>query len=114
MTFFENTDRYRQIFTELKNSPNFHYTNKQISELTGFDPSKLSRFFNRKRDLNAGEFFYLLECMPTAFQEEFWSSYNPNRSAIVDLATTIKEMNLSTIGNLLQLIGTELQAHNPN
>ena len=57
MSFSEETDRYRQIFNLLKNQSQFGYTNKQIADWTGFDPSKVSRFLTGKRDLTAGEFF---------------------------------------------------------
>ena len=112
MSFSKNIDRYRQIFIELKNPPNFGYKNKQIAELTGLNMSKLSRFFNRKLDLKAGEFFYLLESMPTAFQAEFWQIYNPPRSSVQDLVPAIEAMNLEELGNLLSIIGVELIKRN--
>lgn len=109
MSFFQSTDRYRQIFNELKNSKTFGYTNKEIAELTGFDPSKVSRFLNGRRDLNAGEFFYLLESLPEEFQQEFWSRYNPIRSTSIDLARIITDLDLTALGNLLESIGAELK-----
>ena len=105
-------ERYREIFNQLKNSSNFRYTNKQIAKWSGFDPSKLSRFFSGKRDLNAGEFFYLLECMPEEFQQEFWSRYNPPSWSVVDLSLIIKTMDLASLGTLFQLIGAQLQRRN--
>lgn len=108
----EGKDRYRQIFVRIKNQSNFRYTNKQISAWTGFDESKISRFLNGRRDINAGEFFYLLESMPENFQEEFWSNYNPKRSTVADLATIIEDMDLASLGNLFQIIGRELRRRN--
>lgn len=112
MSFSEKNDRYRQIFNSLKNQSKFCYTNKQIADWTGFDPSKVSRFLTGKRDLTAGEFFYLLESMPEEFQQEFWTRSNLTRSEITDLRAAIEEMDLAALGNLLLLIGVELARRN--
>ena len=50
----------------------FDYSAKQISDWTGVHQSRLSRFRTGKLDLEAGEFFSLLACMPKEFQDAFW------------------------------------------
>ena len=102
-------ERYREIFNQLKNSSNFRYTNKQIAKWSGFDPSKLSRFFSGKRDLDAGEFFYLLESMPAEFQQEFWHQFNRPQSSLHHLNTAIEDMDLTNLGILMQSIGAEIK-----
>lgn len=109
MSFSERTNRYRQIFTELKNWAKFNYTNKQISDWTSIPPSKLSRFLNNKIDLKAGEFFYLLECLPKEFQQEFWKRYNGNKSRKQELPVVIANLDLVVLANLLEEIGAEIK-----
>lgn len=71
-------ERHIKVFNEILSEPEFcQVTNKQISALTGFGESKISRFLKGKPsggriDLKAGEFFYLLEQMPQSFQERYW------------------------------------------
>lgn len=112
MSESKNLSRYREIFNWIKNQSKYNYTNKQIADWSGVDPSKISRFLTGKRDLKAGDFFCLLESMPEAFQEQFWCRYNPTHKQIVDLAIVIEDMDLADLGNLLQLIGAELDRRN--
>ena len=106
--FKKNYSKHREIFNSLKLSKYFRYTNKEISNLTLFNESKLSRFFTGKRDLSAGEFFYLLESMPQPFQEQFLYRYNPTEIQITDLEIIIENMDIPAIGDLLKLIGAVL------
>ncbi|MDJ0723847.1 MAG: hypothetical protein QNJ38_01900 [Prochloraceae cyanobacterium] len=108
MNFVEGTtNKHRDIFNWVRTRKGFKYTNKQISAWSGFDESKLSRFFSGKRDLKAGEFFYLLESMPKSFQELFWSRYNPEKQK-ANLDVIIADMDVISLVDLVNLAGEEL------
>ncbi|BAZ69410.1 hypothetical protein ACE1AT_28495 [Pelatocladus sp. BLCC-F211] len=62
--------QHREIFNQLLLA--FDYSAKQVSAWTGIHESRLSRFRTGKLDLEAGEFFSLLACMPKEFQDSFW------------------------------------------
>lgn len=62
--------QHREIFNQLLLA--FDYSAKQVSAWTGVHQSRLSRFRTGKLDLEAGEFFSLLACMPKDFQDTFW------------------------------------------
>ncbi len=62
--------QHREIFNQLLLA--FDYSAKQVSGWTGIHQSRLSRFRTGKLDLEAGEFFSLLTCMPKEFQDSFW------------------------------------------
>ncbi len=62
--------QHREIFNQLLLA--FDYSAKQVSAWTGVHQSRLSRFRTGKLDLEAGEFFSLLACMPKEFQDSFW------------------------------------------
>jgi hypothetical protein len=62
--------QHREIFNQLLLA--FNYSAKQVSDWTGIHQSRLSRFRTGKLDLEAGEFFSLLTCMPKDFQDTFW------------------------------------------
>lgn len=47
----------------------------EVSDWTGMDKSKISRFRAGKLDLGAGEFFDLLSCCPSDFQAAFWAEF---------------------------------------
>ena len=66
-------DRHREIFNQLLLA--FGYSAREVSSWTGINESRLSRFRTGKLDLEAGEFFGLLACCPTEFQERFWISF---------------------------------------
>ncbi len=100
--------RHREILNWVKQQKDCQYTNKEISVLTELDESKLSRFFTGKRDLKAGDFFYLLECMPEEFQECFWSRYHPTNLELLDLETIVEELDLVELGKLVKLIGARI------
>ena len=104
--------KHREIFNWVRERENFRYTNKQISDWTYFDESKLSRFFTGKRDLKAGDFFYLLESMPESFQELFWTRYHPSNLELIDLERIIEDMDLAELGRFLKLIGEEISRRN--
>lgn len=109
MRFSKYINRYREVFNELKSSVNFRYTNKQIAEFSDFETSKISRFLTGKRDLNAGEFFYLLESMPENFQQQFWHKLNFPQSPFYDLNAALEEMDLTTLAILMQSIALEIK-----
>jgi len=104
--------KHREIFNWVREQENFRYTNKQISNWTNFDESKLSRFFTGKRDLKAGDFFYLLESMPEPFQELFWTRYHPHNLELIDLERIVADMDLRDLARLLKLIGEEISQRN--
>ncbi len=112
MSFSENRNRHRKIFKSLKNCSKYNYTNKQIAEWTGFDSSKISRFLNGKRDLEAGEFLYLLKCMPERFQQEYWRVFNPIRNRKSDLEALIIEMDKGNLTAFLNVIARALKRKN--
>ena len=108
----QSKNHHIKIFNELKNSKNFLYKNKDIAKLTGFNESKISRFLGSKRDLPAGEFFYLLECMPKEFQQEFWHKLNLPQAPLHNLSAAIEDMDLDVLITLMQLIAKELERRN--
>lgn len=66
-------NQHREIFNQLLET--FGYTAKQVSSWAGINESRLSRFRTGKLDLEAGEFFLLLECLPKEFQKHFWTRF---------------------------------------
>lgn len=112
MDFLEGTtNKHRNIFNWVRTRKEFKYTNKQISAWSGFDESKLSRFFSGKRDLKAGEFFHLLDSMPENFQQLFWSRYNPNKQK-TNLDVVIADMDLTGLIEMVNLVGEQLSKKN--
>lgn len=65
--------RHREIFNQLLLASG--YSAREVSSWTGINESRLSRFRTGKLDLEAGEFFDLLACCPTEFQERFWINF---------------------------------------
>ena len=100
-------NKHREDFSWVLAKKEFRYTNKQISAWSGFNESKLSRFLSGKRDLNASEFFYLLQCMPQDFQENFWRRFNPV-NLCPRLEDAVASMDALTLANLLNIIGDYL------
>lgn len=66
-------DRHRQVFNRVLEASK--YLAKEVSDWTGIDKSKISRFRSGKLDLGAGEFFDLLERCPEDFQAAFWIEF---------------------------------------
>ena len=112
MSFSENRNRHREIFKLLKNRSEYKYTNKQIAKWSGFDSTKISRFLSGKREFKAGDFLYLLECMPENFQQEYWRLFNPKRERRCDLEALIAEMDKDNLSVFLNLIARALKRKN--
>lgn len=66
-------DQHREIFNQLLLASG--YSAKEVSGWAGINESRLSRFRTGKLDLEAGEFFRLLECFPKDFQDRFWAKF---------------------------------------
>lgn len=62
------------VFNEVNSLGEFGYSNKQIAEWSGFDPSKVSRFLGGKTNIPSSDFFELISCMPKRFQECYWET----------------------------------------
>ncbi len=98
-------NRHRDCFNQVLRLEKFRIiTNKEISRITGFTESKLSRFLSGKQDLNTGEFFYLLESMPEDFQKSFWLRFYPQFT----LQDLIADMDAIALANLISSISAQL------
>lgn len=62
--------QHAQIFKELLKEKKIAQT--ELAEISGMHQSKINRFVNGVIDLNAGEFFQLLDLMPADFQKAYW------------------------------------------
>lgn len=96
---------HRDVFIELLKLPKFSYTGKQMSEWSGLDPSKISRFLNKQRDLKAGEFRRLLSSMPREFREEYpisFSNVPPAKTSQASLLTHLDELAAIKARELLE------------
>ena len=96
---------HRDVFIELLKLPKFAYTGKQMSEWSGLDPSKISRFLNKQRDLKAGEFRRLLSSMPREFREEYpisFSNVPPAKTSQASLLAHIEELAAIKAKELLE------------
>ena len=89
--------QHREIFNQLLLA--FGYSAKQVSTWTGVHQSRLSRFRTGKLDLEAGEFFSLLACMPKEFQDNFWLKI---RTEEMDWRTRILSANDNEIEEILR------------
>lgn len=61
---------HAQIFKKLLKEKKIAQT--ELAEISGMHQSKINRFVNGVIDLSAGEFFQLLDLMPTEFQQAYW------------------------------------------
>ena len=61
---------HAQIFKKLLKEKKIAQT--ELAEISGMHQSKINRFVNGVIDLTAGEFFQLLDLMPTDFQQAYW------------------------------------------
>ena len=66
--------RHVAIFNKVNSLGEFGYSNKQIAELSCFDPSKVSRFLSGKTNIPSSDFFKLVDSMPKRFQECYWEA----------------------------------------
>lgn len=82
------------IFKELLKEKSI--TQKALSELSGMHQSKINRFVNGAIDLSAGEFFQLLDLMPSDFQKAYWK----RKLGIV----AQKGLDNAKVGDLLVLV----------
>ncbi len=71
--------RYVTIFNKVNSYGEFSYSNKDIAGWSGFDPSKVSRFLNGRTNIPTSDFFKLLDCMPTRFQQCYWEALIGNK-----------------------------------
>lgn len=55
----------------------FGYSGKEVSQLANIHESKIRRFRKNKIDLEACEFFQMLESMPQEAQDFFWVNFRP-------------------------------------
>ncbi len=65
--------KHQEVFNELLTE--FGYSGRDVSNLAGINESRISRFRNGKLDLEAGEFFYMLERFPKEFRDKFWAKF---------------------------------------
>lgn len=106
--------QHREIFNQLL--VEFGYQAKQVCVWSGLHESRLSRFRKGKLDLEAGEFFQLLESLPQEAQDYFWSQKKLREVSIKELP--IKELiaavalDESAIAELLSAIASNLRANN--
>ncbi len=91
--------QYREIFNQLLSL--FGYSGKQVAVWAGVHESKISRFRTGKLDLEAGEFFQMLQSMPEEAQSYFWEQM---LGRAVSAEQLVKGMDDSQIRQLLLAI----------
>lgn len=91
--------QHREIFNHLLLTSG--YSAKEVSALAGINESRLSRFRTGKLDLEAGEFFRLLDCFPKDFQDRFWLRF---RHIDGDLRSLILSASHAQIEEILHLL----------
>lgn len=78
-------ERHRQTFNQVMS--HFKYSAKRVSEWSGIEPTKLSKFRRGRRDLEAGEFLSLISSLPYEAQKYFWENFlGENLPTVEDFA----------------------------
>lgn len=86
---------HRELFNDVLSR--FRYSAKQVSIWSGVHESRLSRFRNGKLDLEAGEFFHLLESMPQEAQDYFWTHKKLRESSLEQMVSVMTPAQLSQL-----------------
>jgi predicted transcriptional regulator len=86
---------HRELFNELLS--HFGYSAKQVSAWSGVHESRLSRFRKGKLDLEAGEFFSLLESMPEEAQDYFWAQKKLQERSLEKMVSVMNDAQLSQL-----------------
>ena len=104
-------NQHREIFNKLLRK--FGYSAKQVCAWSNLHESRLSRFRTGKLDLEAGEFFGLLESLPQEAQEFFWSQKKLKSLSMKEIiaTATFDEM---VAADILNAIASSLRASNAN
>lgn len=81
---------HAQIFKKLLKEKKIAQT--ELAEISGMHQSKINRFVNGVIDLSAGEFFQLLDLMPTDFQQTYWQKKLGTAISIDESVNTEKNL----------------------
>lgn len=109
-------NQHREIFNQLMTV--FGYSAKQVSAWSNVGESRLSRFRRSKLDLEAGEFFHMLESLPQEAQDYFWSQKKIKEYSSKELMVVAKELiatvaaDETAIAELLNTIASSLRSNN--
>lgn len=101
--------QHREIFNQLLTK--FKYSAKQVSTWSSLGESRLSRFRTGKLDLEAGEFFHLLESLPQEAQDYFWIQKKLKETSIRELVAAVA-VDENALAELLSAIALSLRANN--
>jgi hypothetical protein len=102
-------NQHREIFNQLLTK--FGYSAKQVCAWSGLHESRLSRFRTGRLDLEAGEFFRLVESLPQEAQDFFWSQKKLKSLSLKELIATAA-LDEIVAADLLNAIASSLRASN--
>lgn len=100
-----NQNQHREIFNEILLV--FKYSAKQVCAWSGMRESRLSRFRTDKLDLEAGEFFHLVESLPEEAQDYFWAK---KLGKLPSIREQVKAMDFNNVADILESISSKLKS----
>lgn len=100
-----NHYQHREIFNEVLLV--FKYSAKQVCAWSGIGESRLSRFRTGKLDLEAGEFFHLVESLPEEARDYFWAK---KLGKLPSIQEQVKAMDFNNVADLLASISSKLKS----
>ncbi|HEY9598015.1 MAG TPA: hypothetical protein V6D33_10125 [Cyanophyceae cyanobacterium] len=103
-------NQHREIFNEILLT--FGYTAKQVCAWAAgrgleISESRLSRFRTSKLDLEAGEFFLIMESLPEEAQDYFWAK---KLKKLPSLTEQVQAMDFDKVADVLESISSRLKS----
>lgn len=96
---------HREIFNQLLTESG--YSGRDASHLAGMNESRMSRFRNGKLDLEAGEFFQMLDQFPKEFRDKFWGKFAGVDGVCGGWRSWIKSANHDDMEEILILLAEQ-------
>ena len=100
-----NQSLHREIFNEILLV--FKYSAKQVCAFSGMGESRLSRFRTGKLDLEAGEFFNLVESLPEEARNYFWAK---KLGKLPSIQEQVKALDFDNVADILESISSKLKS----